>query len=229
MARIQCAKGHFYENSKHSICPFCKVVNDVSPDRTQAAPMAAGGKRPGGRDGSTQPSNAPSPARAREDVTSPVTIGIFSHRTGIDPVVGWIVCTGGPNIGRDYRLHTDFNKIGRDPAMDVCIEGDPTISRDTHCQIVFSPRNKRFNIVPGDGRSLVYVNGDEVLAARLLNPFDVIEIGESTFQFQSFCGDKFDWSALEKKEKVVRKGGADPEPDAEPDTDRQGSGFSTIG
>jgi pSer/pThr/pTyr-binding forkhead associated (FHA) protein len=124
-----------------------------------------------------------------------VTIGVFQKRQGIDPVVGWLVCTRGVNRGRDYRLHSGVNKIGRAPNMDVCIEGDETITRDIHCQIAYSSRNKGFTILPGTGaRNLVYLNGEDVFSAMALQPSDLIEIGEGTFSFQPFCSDSFDWS-----------------------------------
>jgi hypothetical protein len=129
-----------------------------------------------------------------------VTVGVFQKRTGIEPVVGWLVCVKGTNKGRDYRLHSDLNKIGRAPNMDVCIEGDETISRENHCQIAFSTRSKNFNIIPGDGRNLVYLNNEDILSATKLEAYDRLDLGDGSFIFIPFCTDKFDWGSSPKPE-----------------------------
>ena len=122
------------------------------------------------------------------------TIGMFQKKAGgINPVVGWLVCIVGPNKGRDYRLHSDRNMIGRAPNMEVCIEGDETISREDHCQVAFSPRTRTFNLIPGTGRNLIYKNGEDVFVPTWLQAYDRIDIGESSFLFVPFCGDDFEW------------------------------------
>jgi hypothetical protein len=138
------------------------------------------------------------------------TVGIFQKRTGVDPVVGWLVCIKGTHKGRDYRLHSDLNKLGRAPNMDVCIEGDEAISRENHCQIAFSPRSKTFNIIPGDGRNLSYLNDQDVLSAMRLKAYDRLDLGESSFIFIPF---EFDWATSVIHETTPNQ----PEPRPEPD------------
>jgi hypothetical protein len=128
-----------------------------------------------------------------------VTIGAFSKSSRFDPVVGWLVCIKGINKGRDYRLHSDLNKVGRAPNMDVCIEGDDTVSRENHCQIAFSPRSKAFNVVPGDGRNLIYRNGKDVLTATELQAYDCLDIGEGSFLFIPFCSERFAWDGAPRQ------------------------------
>lgn len=176
MATIQCPQGHVYDDSKYPACPSCPVVKDVRVNKTIANNPPGGTPKPGGGSSS-------------EGLTVAMTSG-----GDVDPVVGWLVAITGVNRGRDYRLHGEANKIGRSPAMDVCIEGDQTISRDTHCLIVYSPRNKRFSIVPGTGRNLVYIDGEELLAAKPLAAYQKIELGQGTFLFMPFCSEQFDWS-----------------------------------
>ena len=198
MAMVQCENRHFYDDRKHTHCPHCPVpgLKDVKIPGTQAASVSRPGIAP------TEPASfqrTDTPIRGGSSVRSGgmagVTIGAVIKRTGIDPVVGWLVCIHGSNKGRDYRLHSDLNKVGRDPNMDVCIEGDETISRENHCQIAFSPRSKVFSIVPGTGRNLIYLNGQDVLSATSLKAYDQLDLGESKFLFLPFCvPDRFDWS-----------------------------------
>jgi hypothetical protein len=119
------------------------------------------------------------------------------------------------NKGRDYRLHSDLNKVGRAPNMDVCIEGDETISRENHCQIAFSPRSKTFNVIPGDGRNLIYLNDKDVLSPTKLEAYDRLDLGDGSFMFMPFCAlGKFDWEPSPKPEP---KWEPSPKPEQNPD------------
>jgi FHA domain len=195
MATVRCDNGHNYDNLKHTHCPYCPVpgLRDVKIPGMQAASMnrpAIPPTEPASLQGSGAPIRGGSPAGGG---TAGVTVGIFQKQTGIDPVVGWLVCIKGTNKGRDYRLHSDLNKLGRAPNMDVCIEGDDTISRENHCQIAFSSRHKTFSIIPGDGRNLIYLNDQAVLQATSLKAYDLLDLGESSFLFMPFCSDRFNW------------------------------------
>ena len=216
MATVQCDNGHHYDDRKHTHCPYCPVpgLKDVRIPGTQAAPMS----RPGlAQTEAARSSSAAAPMRAGASAErSPrpgmagVTVGIFQKQMGIDPVVGFLICIKGTNKGRDYRLHSDLNKLGRAPNMDVCIEGDETISRENHCQIAYSSRSKSFSIVPGDGRNLIYLNDKEVLTAMPLKAYDQIDLGESSFLFLPFCTDRFNWE-------TAAVGGGEPDTRRVPD------------
>lgn len=56
--------------------------------------------------------------------------------------------------------------------MDLCVEGDETISRGHHCEVVSSPHNRILSLVPGTGRNLVYLNGEDVLTATPLKLYN---------------------------------------------------------
>jgi hypothetical protein len=211
MAMIQCHNGHHYDDRKHTHCPYCPVpgLKDVTIPGTQAAPMSRPGI-PQTEPASQRGAGAPIRGGGSTDRggTPGVTVGIFQKHTGIEPVVGWLVCIKGINKGRDYRLHSDLNKVGRAPNMDVCIEGDETISRENHCQIAFSPRSKTFNIIPGDGRNLIYLNDKDVLSPTKLEAYDRLDLGDGSFMFMPFCAlGKFDWEPSPKPE---------PKPDDRP-------------
>ncbi|HUA61768.1 MAG TPA: FHA domain-containing protein [Verrucomicrobiae bacterium] len=110
-----------------------------------------------------------------------------------DPVVGWLVCVKGSDRGRDYRILSQRNRIGRDTQMEICISGDRRISRDTHAIITYEPRNKQFWLSPGMARGVAYLNGQLVDAATPLQAYDTIELGETGLQFIPFCGERFQW------------------------------------
>ena len=99
----------------------------------------------------------------------------------------------GREKGRDYRIHTDNNYIGRGDKMDICIRGDDTISRENHAIISFDARDKIYYFSPGDGRSIVRLNNKAIFATNQIQAYDVVEIGKTKLVFIPLCGEKFEW------------------------------------
>jgi hypothetical protein len=110
-----------------------------------------------------------------------------------EPVVGWLVCLDGPERGRDFRLHSEKNFIGRATTMDVCIASDDTISREKHGVVIFDPKKLIFWILPGDASGLVYLNHEIVHSPTQFKADDVLEIGQSKLVLVPFCGEKYNW------------------------------------
>jgi len=184
MAMKSCGKGHFYDEGTHSTCPYCGVSIELGETVARLDPAPAAEDFPRTR-------AAGSRATPRGDPEE--TVGIFKKRLRFDPVVGWLVCIAGPDQGRDYRIHGERNFIGRAPTMDIVIAGDTSISRENHAVLSYNPKRHTFNLAPGDGRGLTYLNDDELLAAQPLAPYDTIEIGASKLLFVPFCGERFTW------------------------------------
>jgi len=219
MALIRCQQGHFYDPARHNACPYCGSMPAGGAGATEAqppmAPPVGAGPAPVGatrplRDvpppvvGPTVPIRQPgAPARGVKGAEEGRTVAVDMKKVGIDPVVGWLVCIKGPSRGRDYRIRSGRNGIGRSEAMDVQITGDDTVSRENHAFLVYEPRKRIFSIRPGDGRGLVYLNGDEVIQASDLKGYDVIELGETQLMFVPLCSDKFNWD--QTKEEPVEK------------------------
>ena len=185
MPLIPCGKGHFYNPEESSGCPYCGVAVEIDETRPY---------KPGATVADPAPTRAEGAARGRRAPAEGETVHVWQQRLGgIDPVVGWLVCTDGPDRGRDYRLHTERNFIGRAPKMDVAITGDPGISRDNHAVLSYNPKRHVFRLAPGDGRGLVYLNDEEVLGPMELKPYDQIELGATRLLFVPFCGEHFTW------------------------------------
>jgi hypothetical protein len=111
----------------------------------------------------------------------------------VDPVVGWLVCIAGADKGRDWRLHSERNFIGRSPSMDVSIAGDESISRDRHAILSFDPKRSEFWLQPGDATGLVYLHGEAIYLPHQLRERDTIEIGATTLVFLPFVSAGFQW------------------------------------
>lgn len=164
----RCENGHVYNAVKYKECPYCNSdrLEDVEL-RDEAIDLV------------------------QDDGDK--TVAYWANELDVEPVVGWIVCISGYDKGKDFKLKTEKNFIGRGPEMDVCISGDNSITRKNHAIITYNPKQRVFMILPGEGTGIVYVQNDAVYSPRQLTSYDVIEIGNSKFVFIALCGDNFDW------------------------------------
>lgn len=122
------------------------------------------------------------------------TMPAWTPKQGLDPVVGWLVCIKGSDMGKDYRLYAKTNKIGRRSDMDVMIHGDDTISSDTHAKIDYDALNNDFYLLPGNNSNTIYLNMTPVYAAQMLKPYDVLLFGRTELTFVPFCCERFQWT-----------------------------------
>lgn len=120
-------------------------------------------------------------------------MAVIKKDIGIDPAVGFLVCVDGPQKGRDFRLTSGRNFIGRGNEMDVALSEDDTVSRENHATVSYDAKNNSFNVAPGQGRGITYLNEEEVANARPLNAYDKIEVGKTVLVFLPLCGDAFKW------------------------------------
>jgi hypothetical protein len=176
----QCDKGHYYDPKKYSSCPYCGVpgldVQPAGPSEVEDTVTVGQGDE----------------SRAGVD-SDEVTVGVFRKDLGMDPVVGWLVCIEGQDRGRDYRIRSEKNFIGRSEKMHICIHGDETISRENHAIVSYNPRSHSFKLLPGESRGLVYLNKEEVDIPKTLQPYDEIEMGKTKLIFVPLCGEQFTW------------------------------------
>lgn len=184
MPQIRCASGHYYDSDRHISCPYCGVKTYLDDETTRLV-------SPANVDGASDAT-----IRILDSMAGPAggeTVRVIPKALGIDPVVGWLVCVKGAEMGRDYRIKSERNFIGRSPSMDICIEGDDTISRDRHAVITYSPKTATFTLSNGEAHGLMYHNGTEVIAPVKLALYDLIEIGSSRFIFVPLCSERFKW------------------------------------
>jgi hypothetical protein len=181
----RCEKGHFFDPAKHVSCPHCGVPGlSIEPNVTLPAP--------GRTFGVSKPVDTDS-TRAHNNSEAGATVGVFKAKLGIEPVVGWLVCVSGPDRGRDYRIRSQRNFIGRDARMDICISSDDQISRENHAALTYDPRANTFKLAPGESHGITYLNGESVDLPVNLKQFDSIELGNTKLIFIPFCGEAFQW------------------------------------
>lgn len=139
----------------------------------------------------TQPINS-SPVSGTDDTGK--TVAMFPTKVGKLPVVGWLVCTKGPQYGNDFRLVSGKNFIGRNNSMDVSLSKDNSVSRDKHVTVIYEPNDNTFIVQAGESKQLAYINGSVILTVKELKAYDEIKVGKSVLTFVPLCCDKFEWT-----------------------------------
>lgn len=193
MAVLECKNGHLYDTDQYAACPYCQgssnridfgsagvgktaVLNEAEESVGATVAPAGYGKQPKQND-------------------TGKTVGVFKKHMNFEPVVGWLVCIEGPEKGMDYRIYGRNNTIGRSEAMDICIKGDITISRENHARLAYDEKHNAFHLIPGDSTNTIYLNDEPVYVPTRLNEYDVIEFGDCKFIFISLCNEHFTWQA----------------------------------
>lgn len=181
MALRRCDRGHHFDPQRYTRCPSCGVLElALTPEPVSDGRLAASRA-------------VVVPLEPRSNLKDRPTMGWLERRLGIDPVVGWLVCIAGPDRGRDYRIRSERNTIGRGSQMEVALLSDESVSREPHAIVSYDPTSNRFSLIPSSGRWLVFLNGAEVVEPRPLEPRDVIELGNTRLLFVPFCDDGFRW------------------------------------
>jgi len=219
MAAIECGRGHLYDPDIYATCPYCNSASQainfggVTVDNAGRTMPISGNQNSGQNsgnkimpiqeamhgetsvlnDGKTLPPKGyQTSIRVDEDNK---TIGMMKEKLGMDPVVGWLICICGKQIGKDYKLKGQINTIGRSEKMDICMKEDKTISFDNHARLSYSEKNNKFNLIPAESKNIIFLNDNEVFTPTLLSAYDIIDFGETKLMFVPFCCEKFDWKS----------------------------------
>lgn len=207
MEMRKCVNGHYYDASVNPECPYCKSGTNTGKTVALGAVQGAGMNMSVDADedsktlpmgySAQQASGAPvlSQSAGVNDDDDGRTIAVVHQDMGIDPVVGWLVCVKGKEKGRDYRIHSDNNYIGRSEKMDICVHGDETISRENHAVVSYDSIDKIYYFSPGEGRNIVRHNGKAIFQTVELNMYDRVVVGKTELVFMPLCGSDFEWSS----------------------------------
>jgi hypothetical protein len=177
MSSVTCSNNHIYNNEQYTHCPFCeKNINDQNLNKT------------------VQIFDDP------QDITKSTNDDYTVSRRDPDeimdlslPVVGWLICIEGNQKGRDFRLHSGRNHIGRSSKMDVSIPDDNDIARQNHAMISYNSKTNLFKLYVGESRVSVDLNGIKIDSDIILTSRDILKIGNTKLIFIPFCDEKFTW------------------------------------
>ncbi len=152
----------------------------------------------------TKEQNSTSFSSQLENVTADndtKTIGMFAAKPNKteektfsgEPVVGWLVCLKGKSFGNEYRIVAGKNSIGRNSTNEIALDGENSVSREKHAQIIYEPRKREFFIKPGESSGLTYLNDESIFDTTKLQDGDILEFGDTKFLLVCLCGENFDW------------------------------------
>ncbi len=139
---------------------------------------------------------APTDSFTAESTPAPtkVTVMLVEEDKHVSPVVGWLVCTEGPTRGMDYRIRTGINEIAREeqPEVDIVIKGDSLISPRYHAEIQYDSEENVFFLIQKKNQA-VMINDVRVRRPTQLNPYDIVQFGQTKLVFVPLCSEKFRW------------------------------------
>ena len=187
---------HFYDAAKNAQCPYCNGGMDIGVARvlgneTSPAAFAEAPAFP-----KTGPLNQPTTFPVTLPINSPETnktIALHVNEQGIDPIRGWLVCLNGKKKGKDFRIHSEKNFIGRSRNNDICLDFDETISRDCNAIVTYDSKTNKFWLQSGDGKGNIYLNDNILLVPAEIKDNDVVTVGQTELMFMSYCNANFKW------------------------------------
>lgn len=110
-----------------------------------------------------------------------------------EPVVGWLVCIDGPNIGQCFNIYAGKNSLGRSSNNRIVINKDRSISREKHSWIIYEPKHREFFAQPGESSGLTYVNDENIMQATKLEKWSTIDVGNTRLTLVPLCDSEFSW------------------------------------
>lgn len=165
MGLIRCPNGHMFSERRYgTICPYCNIDTKKKEEKPEIKP---------------------------KDIEEIETNLLYQE---VEPVCGWLVCIEGCRVGKDYKIKSGKNFIGRADDMDIQIIGDNSIANRNHAIVVYDPKKKNNVLLPGDSSGIAYLNDEPVYMPVELSAYNVIELGKSKFIFVPFCGEHFEWA-----------------------------------
>ena len=197
-----CSAGHVYDAEQFPSCPYCNRNTRAIQFGATAAPAGYGattapagyGAAHAGRDDTIGQTVMPEAIRRRmEPERDNRTVGEFKRKLGYEPVVGWLVCVESPEVGKDYRLFGRINSIGRAEGNDVVLAQEHTVSQKNHVRLAYDAKHNNFQLIPGEGTNVTYLNDEPLYVPQKLNAYDVLEMGDTKLIFVPLCNERFHW------------------------------------
>ena len=197
-----CSAGHVYDADQFPSCPYCNRNTRAIQFGATAAPAGYGATTapagysaaPAERDDTIGQTVMPEAIRRRmEQERDNRTVGEFKRKLGYEPVVGWLVCVEGPEVGKDYRLFGRINSIGRAEGNDVVLAQEHTVSQKNHVRLAYDAKHNNFQLIPGEGTNVTYLNDEPLYVPQKLNAYDVLEMGDTKLIFVPLCNERFHW------------------------------------
>lgn len=210
MAMVECPTREHpnYDDTMHSGCPFCRNVKYPYPSAVPPTEFHAGGRQGnripptegtapmvGGGQGNFQSVSPTVPYdRAVDSGASGATRAVGVDGASFNPVVGWFVVLSENARGKDFRIRSGWNVIGRLPECAIYLDFEEAVTRGKHAHVVFDNESNEYFIKHTDGANGTRLNGKMVGDLTKLNAGDIVRIGATELMFVPLCGKDFTWT-----------------------------------
>lgn len=183
MVIVRCEKGHFFDRGENPVCPVCSAA--VQSAQTAVTP----------------------PERIETDQQIPPPFimdrGIIPPEpplpAGFHPVVGWMVCIQGMNLGKSFPIYAGVNTVSEQNDAEVCLDGEYLGSFGSEGYLTFDNTCCKFTLfynrsveVNGLRASTRDEHGNTIVPIR---NGDVITLNRIVkFKFIALCDPDFRWT-----------------------------------
>lgn len=214
----KCKSGHWYDPNLFQECPHCKKDSEKlrlslseeedEDDRTVSMmdlsldAQLSGLKSAESSDLKSVEGSATGELSAFDfGIISSESLGEDDDRTisfwdfglsRIPAVTGWLVGLNGEDTGKDFRLHTGKNFIGRSINMDVVLSEDKGVSREKHCSVTYDPKSNKF-FASGEQGNTIYLNGTAMEGIQEIGDGDILTVGTTELAFVPYCKEERTW------------------------------------
>lgn len=204
---VQCPKGHFYDPSITSTCPYCTPESSASIDlggfdRAVHVESSVFTAPPRDEFVPTEPVERDTHGRVRsgtvtEDDNKTTIVKKSDEKDVSKYTVGWLVCVEGPYEGKSFVLTPGYTRVGRTEG-EIRLEKDKTISRVNHFRVLYDADENLFLAFGGESGNYLKVDGVKKYQGERaeLKPYSELSAGSSKFLFVPFCSDSFRWKNL---------------------------------
>lgn len=184
MAIVQCAQGHYYDNTESALCPYCKMLQDRPEDRESRQEQKTVYQAEAEQESKTQ-------AYGSEVQQEDRTVSLYMQEQESRRTVGWLVCVSGVQRGQSFPLFDGKNLAGSREDMEIVLPEQPDVSPETHFLIAFDARFCQFYLVGGAGTT--YLNGEHCVSPHRLKEDDRIRAGDGEYIFVPYCREGRTW------------------------------------
>lgn len=125
----------------------------------------------------------------------------------VRPVVGWLVCTRGADLGKDFHIFGGYNTIGRSdayaPSKPTVDLSDKHVSRDAAMVLSYDALYNEYTLSKVvDSETVCRYNKKMIHGSIELKPYDRVTLGkreEVELMFIPLCGEQFSWEEDEEE------------------------------
>ncbi len=130
-----------------------------------------------------------------QNVISPAFSEEFKKRNKKPYAV--FIAVEGVNLGKVYVAYEGVNTVGRSDGMDIVIEKDSSVSRESHC-LIDCKTDGNVVLKSGKSKGITYLDNKPVFGECEIKDRSVVIVGKNKLMLIKICSDSFMWDVGDK-------------------------------